>query len=62
MYGESQSIDYYLILRHYCDLNTIPYHSSRDAVLDFMIRYPDAMIAYRTPYARLFDLMYQLIR
>jgi len=54
-------IDYKLILTHYCDINQIPYHSSRDAVIEYILANPNAMITYQTPYGRVFDLISQLI-
>lgn len=48
---------YYNILRHYCDLNEIPYHNSRDAVIDYISSNSTHHITYQTPYGRVFALM-----
>ena len=52
----------YDILRHYCDLNDIPYHTSRDSVIDYIVQNPLYIIVYATPYARIFDIIHQFIK
>jgi hypothetical protein len=52
----------YDILHHYCDLNEMPYHVSRDVVIDYMIQNPTRKIQYMTPYGRIFDLVHQFVR
>ena len=50
------------LLHHYCDLNEIPYHSSRDVVVTYMIDHPTHLINYLTPYGRVFNLLHQFVR
>lgn len=57
----TDNIDYIQILQHYCDLNEIPYHNSRDSVVGYMIQYPTHHIQYQTPYGRVFELLSQLM-
>lgn len=52
----------YDLLRHYCDLNELPYHSSRDQVVDYIIAHPTHDINYATPYRRVFNLIQQYVR
>ncbi len=50
------------LLHHYCDLNELPFHDSRDQIVDYMITHPTHTIAYLTPYGRVFNLIHQFIR
>ena len=58
---ENKKYDYYAILRNYCELNDIPYHSSRDIVVEYMINHSYWSIMYHTPYQRVFTWLHQLI-
>lgn len=53
--------NYYDILKYYCDLNDLPYHSSRDQVVDYISKYPKHYIKYNTPYGRVFELIRSLM-
>jgi hypothetical protein len=50
------------LVHHYCDLNEIPFHASRDAVVDYLVAHPTHTIAYLTPYGWIFDLIHQFVR
>jgi len=47
---------------YYCDINDIPYHTSRAQVTTHIEHHPLHILSYMTPYGRLFEMCrkYQL--